>query len=471
MGGRGRLKTGVQRLVASELVFLGAGLGLGFGILLVAGIALVVLEDRRRGEEPQAVVPRAAARALLLAAPLRPGHPWSGQPDSAGDPGEPAYLSERPSTERAFRVITGQGPATGTETAADRADACATAREAAVEACAHADRLKAVSLTARERHVEAQRAYDQHVAVRDAAAAAIDPRAVRAAKDEAQARFHQAHHAAGDRPGRDRAATRWLQEISEINVRSRDAAAVVAREAALTTGLFRDVERAALEADGARVNAERAMEACHAARAALAACDEHQRAFEPHPGESGPAMPGDSVMLRLLRGDSAAMADVVGRLTTDDAERRRWQIMLSDLVDAIVARAIDAVSFEFPERHRFWSALEPVARRDVAGALAALGYRFDGLGGFVDGRIPSQRDLSLAVGQAGLDPGRVRPWPADADLPLLYRNVKVDAAAYLEEVAGGLTMGEMVDLLGRRAEPLGELWMSWGRVRPLLAGA
>jgi len=28
-----------------------------------------------------------------------------------------------------------------------------------------------------------------------------------------------------------------------------------------------------------------------------------------------------------------------------------------------------------------------------------------------------------------------------------------------------------VDLLGRRAEPLAELWNAWGRVRPLLVDA
>jgi hypothetical protein len=32
-------------------------------------------------------------------------------------------------------------------------------------------------------------------------------------------------------------------------------------------------------------------------------------------------------------------------------------------------------------------------------------------------------------------------------------------------------MGEMLDLLGRRAEPLAELWNGWGRVRPLLLDA
>jgi len=44
----------------------------------------------------------------------------------------------------------------------------------------------------------------------------------------------------------------------------------------------------------------------------------------------------------------------------------------------------------------------------------------------------------------------------------------VDAGRFLEEAAGDLTLGEMVDLLGRRAEGLSDLWNAWGRVRPLL---
>jgi hypothetical protein len=38
------------------------------------------------------------------------------------------------------------------------------------------------------------------------------------------------------------------------------------------------------------------------------------------------------------------------------------------------------------------------------------------------------------------------------------------------EAAGELTLGEMIDLLGRRAEELSEVWNAWGRIRPLLLG-
>jgi hypothetical protein len=38
--------------------------------------------------------------------------------------------------------------------------------------------------------------------------------------------------------------------------------------------------------------------------------------------------------------------------------------------------------------------------------------------------------------------------------------------------AAGLTLGELVTLLGRRADALTDLWNDWGSVRPvLLAGS
>ena len=82
--------------------------------------------------------------------------------------------------------------------------------------------------------------------------------------------------------------------------------------------------------------------------------------------------------------------------------------------------------------------------------------------------MPTQRDLSLAVGYAGLDPMRIRHWPAEADMVNLLRDVTVAADEYIWEAAGTLTLGELVSLLGRRADALTELWNEWGLVRPLL---
>jgi hypothetical protein len=452
--------------VSNDILFLAAGLGLGFGVLLVAGVVLAVLEQRER--EPRGVVSfrPGAVRALLMAAPLQPGHPWSpGEGlDPAGD------LVAVPGTEHLFLVKPPDPEPTPPP------DPCEPERTAVTVASEHAGRQRAVVLAAGERLAAQQRAYDEHVVRRDTAAAALDPRAVRAAKDLAQARFHQERQRASDRAGRDQAAAAWLHEIDEINARIREAAATLDRETAEVPGLLRQLERAGYEADGARLAAHRAADALLTARLSLSACEERERVGAPaggrpvRPPVGRPDHRGLRVIGRLLQGDHAAMTSLVDALGGSDLdERRRWQLLVSDLVDAIVSRAIDAASLEFPDRHVLWGSLPASARRDVAAALGALGFRFDGLGGFTDGRVPSQRDLSLAVGQAGVEQNQVRPWPAEADLPLLYRNVRVDAAGFVDAEAGGLTLGEMVELLGRRAEPLAELWNAWGRIRPLLA--
>ncbi len=50
----------------------------------------------------------------------------------------------------------------------------------------------------------------------------------------------------------------------------------------------------------------------------------------------------------------------------------------------------------------------------------------------------------------------------------LFREVTVAGDEYLAATAGSLTLGEMVSMLGRRADGLTELWNAWGRIRPLL---
>jgi hypothetical protein len=163
------------------------------------------------------------------------------------------------------------------------------------------------------------------------------------------------------------------------------------------------------------------------------------------------------------------MATVVTALAGDDGEaRRRWQLQLTGLIEAIIADAIEAGYLEFPNEHAFWGAFTRAQNRDIAQALSSLGFRFDGLGGWMDGRFPSQRDLSLALGYAGLDPMRVRNWPNEEATAGLFRDVTVAADEYLAGVAGDLTLAEMVTMLGRRADPLAELWNQWGRIRPLL---
>jgi hypothetical protein len=170
-----------------------------------------------------------------------------------------------------------------------------------------------------------------------------------------------------------------------------------------------------------------------------------------------------------LRGDRATLNRLVDRLAgVDERERRRWQLVLAGLVDAIVATSIESSILSFPLEHPFWGEFSQSQNRDIAAALASLGFRFDGLGGWADDRVPSQRDLSLAAGYAGLDPLRIRRWPSELETAELYRDVSVAADEYLAGAARGLTLGELVTALGRRADALTEVWNDWDRLRPLL---
>jgi hypothetical protein len=183
-------------------------------------------------------------------------------------------------------------------------------------------------------------------------------------------------------------------------------------------------------------------------------------------GKTGSEEPA---ILRLVRGDRSALTSLAAKLGGENAEqRRRWQLALGELVDAIVGRSIEAGSLTFPVDHPFWGSFSRAQNRDIVSALSSLGFRFDGLGGWADDRVPSQRDMSLAVGYAGMDPMRIRPWPSESEMGELFRDVAVAADEFLAESAGGLTLGELVSVLGLRADALTELWNEWARVRPLL---
>ena len=162
------------------------------------------------------------------------------------------------------------------------------------------------------------------------------------------------------------------------------------------------------------------------------------------------------------------MQHAVTRLAADGSDAARWQGLIGGLADALIARSIEASALDFPPDHFFWGMFNQAENRDIAAGLASLGFRFDGFGGWVDEHQPTQRDLSLAVGYAGQDPMRIRRWPAEAEIRVLFADVRVAADEYVANSAGGLTLGELVSLLGRRADGLTELWNEWGTVRPVL---
>jgi hypothetical protein len=369
---------------------------------------------------------------------------------------------------------------------------CAEERRLAAERCELATRARSQADAAAEALRTAQRSYDAHEAAALEAASRADPRAIHAAKEAAQGGFRADVRSATDPDALEAAARDWLTEINRINNDAREAAGIATREHAASAGVLATLERLTLDADASRIGAANADAACLAAREAVAECDERAAASAAAlpPPPSAPARPEPPSMprldedetlglaleagnapriFRILHGDRAAMSTTVASLAGDDPEaRRRWQLLLTGLVEAIVADAIEAGYLEFPDGHAWWGSFTRAQNRDITQALSSLGFRFDGLGGWLDGRAPSQRDMSLALSYAGLDPMRVRNWPNEAATAGLFSDVAVAADEYLAGIAGDLTLGEMVTMLGRRADGLAEIWNQWGRVRPLL---
>lgn len=431
-----------------------------------------VLASLRAATNPAGIASQATTRTAIMDAPA-----------TAGGAGSRAAGARSQAHDGGATVTDRSGPAIS-DAVVDRGGPCADQRRIADERCQFAVRARALAASAEEALRSAQRAYDDHEARADEAARAADPRAVRVAKDAAQATFRTGRIAARTTAEVEASASAWLADINRINTEARDATAVAAREREAATALALELERLGMAMEAARIGAETADAACLASREAVADCEEAAASAAPDQGPvrapGGPfsdeAVPvgalgagGTPRIFRLLRGDRAAMGELVAALAGDRAdERRRWQLALSDLVDAIVADSIDASVLEFPTAHPFWRPFTVSQAREITSALSSLGYRYDGLGGWVDGRVPSQRDLSLAVGYAGLDPMRIRHWPTETSMAALFADVAVAADEHLASSAGDLTLGELVTMLGRRADGLAEIWNEWGRIRPLL---
>jgi hypothetical protein len=449
--------------------------------------------------------PRIAAADPTSVATMKPA--LAGDGGTADDPTARPSAAARPSSDRKASNHAASGRA-AKPAASDLAESppaatgrCAEPRRVADERCTLAARLADEAADVARVLQDRRREYDAYAVRAEQATALADPRTILAEKESARLAFRVAHAGAHDPGSLEGAARIWLQAINRINSSARDATVTAGREREAAAALAMLIERLDVEADAARINAESAAEACLAARETLAACEEGQvdRAagrlpidaaaiaarpplvggpeLEPAPGWPAelPAIhephAADAVprILRILQGDDAALRDVVAALAGDDAEeRRRWQLLLADFVGAVQARTIEAAILDFPADHPFWGSFTRDQCRDIATALASLGYRFDGLGGFADERLPSQRDLSLAIAYVGLDPMRIRVWPTEVEIPALMRGVRIAADEYVATTAGDLTLGEMVALLRGRTESLTDLWNAWGRVRPLL---
>jgi hypothetical protein len=174
-------------------------------------------------------------------------------------------------------------------------------------------------------------------------------------------------------------------------------------------------------------------------------------------------------IIRILRGDQRALLRTVALLARgDDAMRRPWQAAITALADGIVQRAIVRGIIDFPVGNPFWDTFPTSQCRTIAAALAAMGFRFDGIDGWAEGRIPIYRDLTIAVAAAGLDPRRIRAWPTQEEIGFLYRDVTTAADEVVMSEAHDLELAAVQELASSRLADTELVWRNWEVVGPVL---
>jgi hypothetical protein len=172
---------------------------------------------------------------------------------------------------------------------------------------------------------------------------------------------------------------------------------------------------------------------------------------------------------RILQGDHRAMMTALDAIAGTDGERRRmWEDLLTGLAEALAERSIDLGILDFPIGTAFWDTFTIEQCRLIAGALASMGYRFDGREGWEASRAPSYRDLAQAVAEAGVEPRGIRAWPSTVEIADLYRGARAAPEDAVSQFAATLDPVDLRGLLGPRSDAARDLWLTWESVRPIL---
>lgn len=176
-----------------------------------------------------------------------------------------------------------------------------------------------------------------------------------------------------------------------------------------------------------------------------------------------------SALERILRGEHRAMVEVLDRVAGPDSrQRREWELLIGGLADAMSEAAVRESVIDFPMGTAFWDGFTVAQCRRIVGALASMGYEYDGRDGWVDSRVPAYRDLSLALADVGLDPRRIRAWPNSSDIGLLFVGARPAPEELLAAAGPGYESEDVRDLVGDRAADLQDLWLAWDAVKPAL---
>jgi hypothetical protein len=371
---------------------------------------------------------------------------------------------------------------------------CAGARNNVDSRCAEAERLAQAAVAHQQRLRDVRRQLGEVGALRDADARVRDRRQLDAAKTDAREAYHESLvHATGPADVHE-AARVWLREIDRLNRQLRLAdrrAEDVVRRASELEHALPGIE---LAADAARIAAEAAQVGCMEARRTLAECEaKAQRristsAVNPTVAAPAPAAqvaahgsPSQAVaqthawprgfrpITLVLRGDRQMLLTLALHLAEETGvEAGRLQLMLLELREAIAAQALADNALRFPPNHPFWGQFSAENGRQIAAGLASMGYRFDGRDGWQDARVPTMRELAVALAHVGLDPRASRRPAGQEAVDTLWQGATVAVEEYLAGRAPDLQLEAVMACAGSRAARLSELWDMWGRLRPLL---
>jgi hypothetical protein len=171
---------------------------------------------------------------------------------------------------------------------------------------------------------------------------------------------------------------------------------------------------------------------------------------------------------RMLRGEHLALVEVVDQVAGTGPRRRDWEILLGGLIDGMAAVAVRESVIDFPMGNQFWDQFTIEQCRRIAGALASMGYRYDGADGWLDSRVPVYRDMTRALADVGVEPRRLRAWPNQAEISSLFVGARPAPEELLAAAGPDYTAPSMRTLLDDHADGLDGLWIAWDSVRPVL---
>ena len=176
-----------------------------------------------------------------------------------------------------------------------------------------------------------------------------------------------------------------------------------------------------------------------------------------------------SALERMLRGEHLAMVEAVDEIAGADSLRRRsWEVLLGGLVEAMADVAVREAVIDFPMGTAFWDTFTVEQCRRIAGALASMGYRYDGQAGWAENRVPTYRDLTQALADVGIEPRRVRAWPNQGEIAQLFNGARPAPEQLLAAAGPEYSAAAMQALIGEHAADLADLWVAWDSILPAL---